>query len=75
MTFAEITTQFCVNDELIDEMNHIVNCGYEKLVIALLDFISAVHYMIHFIYQFIVDSILMGTLEPKKHQLPTSVAS
>ena len=45
-------------------------------IIASLDFISAVHIiMIHFIYHFIVDSFLMGTLEPTNDQLPTSVAS
>ena len=32
-------------------------------------------YMIHFIYYFIVDSFLTGTLEPTNDQLPTSVAS
>ena len=39
-------------------------------IIALLDFLSAVHYMIYFIYQFIVDSILTGTLEPTNDQFP-----
>ena len=29
----------------------------------------------HFIYHFIVDSFLTGTLEPTDDQLPTSVAS
>ena len=43
-------------NERIYEMNHILNCGYEKIefitarIIALLDFISAVQYRIHFIY-------------------------
>ena len=32
-------------------------------------------YIIHFIYHFIVDSFLTGTLEPTNDQLPTSVAS
>ena len=31
--------------------------------------------MIYFIYHFIVDSFLTGTLEPTNDQLPTSVAS
>ena len=31
--------------------------------------------IIHFIYHFIVDSFLTGTLEPTNDQLPTSVAS
>ena len=29
-------------------------------------------YMIHFVYHFIVDSFLTGTLEPTNDQLPTS---
>ena len=32
-------------------------------------------YMIHFIYHFIVDSFLAGTLEPTNDELPTLVAS
>ena len=32
-------------------------------------------YMMHFIYHFIVDSFLTGTLEPTNEQLPTSVTS
>ena len=32
-------------------------------------------YMIHFIYHFIIDPFLTGTLEPTNDQLPTSVAS
>ena len=32
-------------------------------------------YMIHFIYHFIVDSFLTGTLEPTNDQLPTLLAS
>ena len=41
--------------ERIYEMNHILNCGYKiefitARIIALLDFISAVQYRIHFIY-------------------------
>ena len=44
-------------------------------IIALLDFISAVQYVIHFIYHFIVDSLLTGKLEPTNDQLLTSVSS
>ena len=40
-------------------------------IVALVDFISAFHYMIHLIYQFIVDSFLTGTLETTKtHNIP-----
>ena len=59
---------------MIYKTDQIFNCGYFRLlyaiakiafinarIIASLDFISAVQYMIHFIYHFIVDSFLTGT--------------
>ena len=42
--------------------------------IALLFFIRS-SYMVHFVYHFIIDSFLTGTLEPTNDQLPTPVAS
>ena len=42
---------------------------------SLLDFISAVQCMVHFIYNLIIDSFLTGTVEPTNDQLQTSVAS
>ena len=44
-------------------------------IIASLDFISAFQSMIHFIYHFIVDSFITGTLKPTNDQIPMSVAS
>ena len=43
--------------------------------IAYSEFISAVQYMIYFIYNFVIHSFLSGSLETTNDQLLSSVAS
>ena len=67
---------FPFNDEMIVyEMDHIWTADMKSSEAMILAVMIRSSYMIHFIYHFIVDSFLTGTLEPTNGRLPTSVAS